>query len=71
VCFHIAEGFVVHEGTKTRRKEMKKYSMTNEVIIRYGQTLTRIKAEISFGNVNQGDLGGYVQSGEGDGLGTV
>jgi hypothetical protein len=41
---------------------MKKYELTNETIEHCGRTLYRIKALRDFGNVKQGDLGGYVES---------
>ena len=39
----------------------KKYSLTENKIEWYGKTLFQIKAEISFRNVNKGDLGGYIE----------
>jgi len=39
----------------------KKYSLTEETKIEYGVTLHRIKANISFGIVTKGDLGGWIE----------
>lgn len=41
---------------------MKKYELTDERIIYKGRKLYRIKALRSFGNVKEGDLGGFVES---------
>ena len=43
---------------------MKKYSLTNNKKVWCGITLFQIKAEISFGNVSKGDLGGYIEKEE-------
>ncbi len=43
---------------------MKKYELTNDSIIVDGRKLFRIKALISFGNVECGDLGGYIEKEE-------
>ena len=41
---------------------MKKYELTTEFKINFfGRKLFRIRALISFGNVNEGDLGGYIE----------
>jgi hypothetical protein len=40
---------------------MKKYSLTKNTKEWCGTTLFQIKAEISFGNVSKGDLGGYIE----------
>lgn len=40
---------------------MKKYELTNETKDHYGITLHRIRALTSFGNVKDGDLGGWVE----------
>jgi hypothetical protein len=40
----------------------KKYELTSEFIEVSGKKLYRIKALVSFGVVNKGDLGGYVES---------
>ena len=40
----------------------KKFELTTDTKIHFGRKLFRIKALISFGNVNAGDLGGYVES---------
>ena len=42
---------------------MKKYELTDEIIVKYGSTLHRIKALKDFGNVKTGELGGYIESG--------
>ena len=43
---------------------MKKFILTDETIEMYGVTLHRIKAVRSFGNVKEGDLGGFVEKEE-------
>lgn len=43
---------------------MKKFELTTDYIIVSGKKLFRIKALIQFGNVNPGDLGGYVEKEE-------
>ena len=40
---------------------MKKFILTDETINMFGVTLHRIKAVRSFGNVKEGDLGGFVE----------
>ena len=40
---------------------MKKYELTAEFIEQWGKKLFRIKALISFGSVEAGELGGYVE----------
>ena len=40
---------------------MKKYELTAEFIKKWGKKLFRIKALISFGSVEAGELGGYVE----------
>lgn len=40
---------------------MKKYELTAEFIEKWGKKLFRIKALISFGSVEAGKLGGYVE----------
>ena len=42
----------------------KKYSLTKNKIERLGKTLFQIKAEMSFGNVVKGELGGYIEKEE-------
>lgn len=42
--------------------ENKKYKLTNKTINHNGFTLYRIKALRDFGDVDAGDLGGYIQS---------
>ena len=43
---------------------MKKYKLTDEKIEWYGRTLHRIIALMSFGNVKEGDLGGFIEKEE-------
>ena len=43
---------------------MKKYSLTKNSIDWCGKKLFQIKAEISFGSVSKGDLGGYIEKEE-------
>lgn len=43
---------------------MKKYELTSETKVVFGRTLHRIKALISFGNVEAGELGGWVEKEE-------
>ena len=43
---------------------MKKFELTNDTKIVFGKKLFRIKALISFGNVEAGELGGYVEKEE-------
>ena len=43
---------------------MKKFELTTDTKVVLGRKLFRIKALISFGNVNAGDLGGYVEKEE-------
>ena len=43
---------------------MKKFILTDETIEMFGVTLHRIKAVRSFGNVAEGDLGGFVEKEE-------
>ena len=40
---------------------MKKYELTNDTITANGKTLHRIKALKTFSNVEEGELGGYVE----------
>ena len=39
----------------------KKYELTSDFITVFGRKLFRIKALISFGDVSEGDLGGYIE----------
>lgn len=42
---------------------LKKYELTDEsIVLDNGISLYRIRALMDFGNVKEGDLGGYVQS---------
>ena len=43
---------------------MKKYELTSETKVVFGRTLHRIRALISFGNVEAGELGGWVEKEE-------
>ena len=43
---------------------MKKFELTSEFVTFLGKKLFRIKALISFGNVKEGELGGYVEKEE-------
>ena len=43
---------------------MKKYELTSETKVLLGKTLYRIKALVQFGNVNAGDLGGWIEKEE-------
>ena len=40
----------------------KKYVLTDDTMVLYGLTLHHIKAVISFGDVKEGDLGGWIES---------
>lgn len=40
---------------------MKKYELTTEFIEKWGKKLFKIKALISFGSVEAGELGGYIE----------
>ena len=43
---------------------MKKYELTAESIVRFGKTLFRIKALVAFGDVEEGELGGFIEKEE-------
>ena len=43
---------------------MKKYELTAESIMKFGRTLFRIKALVAFGDVKEGELGGFVEKEE-------
>ena len=43
---------------------MKKYELTTNTKVVFGRTLFQIKALISFGNVEAGDLGGWIEKEE-------
>ena len=45
-------------------RKMKKYELTGEVKFHLGIKLYRIKALISFGNVEAGELGGFIEKEE-------
>ena len=40
---------------------MRKFELTSEFITVFGKKLFRIKSLISFGDVKEGDLGGYIE----------
>jgi hypothetical protein len=42
----------------------KKFELTTESIMYFGRTLFRIKALVGFGNVETGELGGYIEKEE-------
>ena len=41
---------------------MKKYELTNETKLWFGRTLYRIRALVAFGDVEAGDLGGWIET---------
>ena len=43
---------------------MKKYELTAESIVKFGRILFRIKALVAFGDVEAGELGGFVEKEE-------
>ena len=43
---------------------MKKYELTSETKVVFGRTLYRIRALMAFGNVSEGELGGWVEKEE-------
>ena len=43
---------------------MKKFELTSEFVTFLGKTLFRIKALVSFGDVAEGELGGFIEKGE-------
>ena len=45
-------------------KEMKKFELTSEFVTFLGRKLFRIKALVEFGNVEAGELGGYIEKEE-------
>lgn len=40
---------------------MKKYELTTDTKLKFGRKLFRIKALMSFGEIKEGELGGYVE----------
>lgn len=53
----------MHMNYKVEMEKLKKkYILTEEALEEDGTTLHRIKAVSSFGDVNEGDLGGFVES---------
>ena len=50
----------IKENARMKNQSMKKFEMTTESKINiFGNKLFRIKALISFGNVKEGDTGGW------------
>ena len=43
---------------------MKKYELTAESIVKFGRVLFRIKALVAFGDVEEGELGGFIEKEE-------
>lgn len=43
---------------------MKKYEFTGEVKVQWGTTFHRIKAAISFGEIEAGEVGGWIEKEE-------
>ena len=43
---------------------MKKFELTTESIVKFGRTLYRIRALVAFGNVKEGELGGFLEKEE-------
>lgn len=43
---------------------MKKFELTSESIVKSGRTLYRIRALMAFGNVKEGELGGFLEKEE-------
>ena len=43
---------------------MKKFELTSESIVKFGRTLYRIRALVAFWNVEEGELGGFVEKEE-------
>ena len=55
----------IKENARMKNQSMKKFEMTTESKINiFGNKLFRIKALISFGNVKEGDTGGWVEKEE-------
>ena len=48
-------------GKKVKEDNMKKFELTTNTKIWFGRKLFQIKALISFGNVKEGELGGYIE----------
>ena len=40
---------------------MKKYELTTKTIVKFGVNLFQIRALVSFGDVDAGDIGGWVE----------
>ena len=40
---------------------MKKFELTTESVLHFGRKLFRIKALVEFGNVKEGELGGFIE----------
>ena len=47
-----------------RKTMQKKYELTSETIVRFGKTLHRIRALVSFSNVAAGETGGFIEKEE-------
>ena len=43
---------------------MKKFELTSESIMKFGRTLYRIRALVAFGDVKEGELGGFLEKEE-------
>ena len=43
---------------------MRKFKLTSEHIVQFGKKLFRIKALISFGDIDAGETGGYIEKEE-------
>ena len=43
---------------------MKKFELTSESIVKFGKTLYRIRALVAFGDVKEGELGGFLEKEE-------
>ena len=43
---------------------MKKFELTSESIVKFGKTLYRIRALMAFGDVKEGELGGFLEKEE-------
>ena len=43
---------------------MKKFELTSECIVKFGRTLYRIRALVAFGDVKEGELGGFLEKEE-------
>ena len=48
-------------GKKVKEDNMKKFELTTNTKMFWGRKLFQIKALVSFGDVKEGDLGGYIE----------